>query len=54
MLFCHSMKLEDEEEEDKYKYEERQDFCEWFAYKYKFEILFAFLAANAFLSFSFL
>ena len=39
---------EEKEEEDKKK----QDFCEWFAYKYIFHILFAFVALESYLSYN--
>ena len=43
-----SLNLNEEKEEDKRK----QDFCEWFAYKYRFHILFAFVAVESYLSYN--
>jgi len=43
-----SLSLNEEKEEDKKK----QDFCEWFAYKYRFQILFAFVALETYLSYN--
>jgi|LakMenEpi03Aug12_release.lakeMendotaPanAssembly.Ray.scaffolds.fasta_scaffold129532_3 hypothetical protein len=51
LTFSRNLK-EEKEEEHKEEEKKKQDFCEWFAYKYRFQILFAFFAANAYLSYN--
>jgi len=53
MILTFSRNLKEEnKEEHKEEEKKKQDLCEWFAYKYRFHILFAFVALETYLSYN--